>query len=355
MVAWKIAKVQPLSASIRYRCLMPLRHLRARGWPSVVLAQDEQIRDWSAVSALIIVKSFEAHDVELAQDAAAAGVPIIIDICDNIFAECAKGSKMERRRQNFIRLAVLSRKIVTVSSVMNDQLRPVLPDGTDFEVIPDQLEAIEDTLAALDTRSWRADPKGLRRPTLRSVKKSLKFGFKSPLRKETMSCSRMPKKAPERQNGRYRLIWFGAFGRFGESGLRSLSAVCPMIARLHERLPIELLVVSNNEDLYRELVAPFPFPQTYLPWHPLRIYDDIQSSDAFIMPNPGDEFGLPKSSARALIALSLGLPVIATVIPSLKPLKQFLFSGDWQNYFNEPALEAFERQTGDLLDKLGYR
>lgn len=357
VIVWKIKNAMPKTASIRYRCLLPLQGLRALGWDSLVLVRGEEVSDWSKVAALVNVKSFEADDVALAEKAAAAGVPILIDLCDNIFADVVDSEMGDRWCANFHAIAARSRAVTVTSPAMRELIGPHLGDPGMLRVIPDQVEAEEQSIAALDVRSWRRDPRRLRRSTLGWKWKRLRRNVKLRLR-DGGRKHQDPGPTPPKRPSRYRVIWFGTHGRFGRSGLSALAEICPALVRVNKRLPLELLVVSNNEQKFDELIASFPFPAIYRSWHPTRIFDDIRSAEVFVMPNSGDAFSLPKSAGRAVLALSLGVPVAATMTPSLEPLSAALFTGDWEGTvsaaLSDPVLCAGRLAAGRAIIESQY-
>ena len=222
---------------------------------------------------------------------------------------------------------------------------------------PDQLEVEEQLIAAFDIRSWRRDPRRLRRSSfgwkLRHLCQKIKLRLRDAARPPRNSAP-----TPPPPPSRHRVIWFGTYGRFGRSGLSALAEICPALVRVNERLPLELLVVSDNEQKFGELIASFPLPTLYRSWHPTRIFDDIRSAGVFVMPNSGDAFSLPKSAGRAVLALSLGVPVAATMTPALEPLSAALFTGNWEDAISaalsDPVLCARRLAVGWAIIESQY-
>ncbi|MCP5365615.1 MAG: glycosyltransferase [Hyphomicrobiales bacterium] len=342
LIVWKIRNLKPYSPSVRYRCLFPLLNLRDQGWDSVVLIKGERIADWSKVAALVFVKVYGDEDVELAREAAAAGVPVVFDLCDNIFAQDVSGEDRDVNRLNFLAIAHVCRFVTVPSPALRDSVAPHLSDDVQVRIIPDQVEDQRQTETALDISSWRGNPRGLRRAPL-----SLRLQrFRSEAKNLWRPVSQGPDDpgpAAPRAEGRFRVIWFGTHGTFGHSGLNVLADICPALERVHAQLPIELLVVSNNEEKFSELIEPFQLPTLYHPWHPIRIFEDIRSADVFVMPNSQEAFSVTKSANRALLSLSLGVPVVATLIPALEPLTDALYVGDWHDALLACLTDADER------------
>src|SRR5918992_6007240 len=85
-VCWRLSAWDPDIASVRYRAAIPARHLAARGIASRFSAADHGVLEPSAPDVVVFVKAFGERDLELARRTAAAGVPVVLDVCDNVFA-----------------------------------------------------------------------------------------------------------------------------------------------------------------------------------------------------------------------------------------------------------------------------
>jgi len=330
LIVWKIRNLKPYSPSVRYRCLFPLLNLRDQGWDSVVLIKGERISDWSKVAALVFVKVYGEEDVVLAREAAAAGVPVVFDLCDNIFAQDVSGGDRDVNRQNFLKIAQACRFVTVPSPALRESVSPHLNGDVRVRIIPDQVEDQRQTETALDISSWRGNPRRLRRAPLSLRLQRFRSEAKN-LWRPVSEGPADPGPAVPKAPGHVRVIWFGTHGNFGHSGLNVLADICPALVQVHGQLPLELLVVSNNEEKFRELIEPFALPALYHPWHPIRIFEDIRSADVFVMPNSQEAFSVTKSANRALLSLSLGVPVVATLIPALEPLTDALYIGDWRD------------------------
>jgi hypothetical protein len=142
-----------------------------------------------------------------------------------------------------------------------------------------------------------------------------------------------------------RVVWFGRHGgKRASEGIGGLAAIARQLSDFHESVPIRLIVVSNNVHKFRRLIAPLPFPTEYREWRPMRVFSDIAGADVAILPYAADEFGMCKSPNRAILALSLGVPVVASSIPSLKDLSDCVIFDDWQkglgSYLTDRSLVA---------------
>jgi glycosyltransferase involved in cell wall biosynthesis len=73
----------------------------------------------------------------------------------------------------------------------------------------------------------------------------------------------------------------------------------------------------------------------------------MKSADAFLMPNANDSFSACKSANRALLALACGVPVVATQLESLEPLRDAIVLDDWQSGLERYLFDA-EARAADL-------
>ncbi len=139
VLGWKLSALDVGLASIRYRALFPLLALQRRDVSSKVFASGS-VRNLTGVDVLVIVKSFTADDLALVQAAVEKNIPVIFDLCDNIFVDgyCKFGvlSPVDVVRQ----IAILSTVFVTPTEVLADVLRDQLDDNLAVYVVPDCIE-----------------------------------------------------------------------------------------------------------------------------------------------------------------------------------------------------------------------
>jgi glycosyltransferase involved in cell wall biosynthesis len=80
----------------------------------------------------------------------------------------------------------------------------------------------------------------------------------------------------------------------------------------------------------------------YIEWDSESIMTHIQASDVAIIPNSRDPIAICKSANRAVLALSLGVPVVASRTPAMEVLEGCVCFDDWAEglyrYLTEPAL-----------------
>lgn len=364
-IAWKLKSLNATSASVRYRCLVPVRALEQRGHASVLLEGKEEIRDFSAIDRLVFAKSYSSHDLALAERARAHGMPVILDLCDNIFID-GYGNRHSGRDAGIFRdMAALAAAVVTTGPYLSEQVAAAAPTARIVE-IPDPLERREDTEYFLD---WERDPDDIRgqgtdqamwiaRRRLARLRKGARRMVDAVGGLPQLLRRRAAASAPG--DGRKQIIWFGHNGGDHEKvGMLSLLAIADDIERAARSIPLRLLVVSNNRDKYEEHIKPLPFATAYREWGPLSVFDDIGASDLCLLPNPDDPVSLAKSTNRATLSLSLGVPVLASGIPAFQELRSVLILDDWQGgietYLGDPERAARDVAMGQRLIDEQYR
>jgi glycosyltransferase involved in cell wall biosynthesis len=151
--------------------------------------------------------------------------------------------------------------------------------------------------------------------------------------------------SPYRKNNAKKrtLIWFGNHGAsYSRFGLRDLADLQPALCKISERHVIRLIVISNSEAGYNELIRPFPFATHYVPWRLGVVEHWLRQSEVALLPNSLDAFNVCKSANRAVLALSHGVPVVATRTPALEPFLDCVIFNDWvwgiETYLCNPQL-----------------
>ncbi len=443
MLVWKTQTLNVIVASLRYRCLLPLRYLNQRGVRSRIVPGAQRISLTSQTQAVIFVKSFREEDVESCEQAYQLGVPIILDLCDNIFIDEYAAQSNYVPAQNFRLMAQRAAAIVTTGSAMKAEVEKVLAAMNAprlVVVIPDGNESLDDIEYAFRTTRWQRLGNLIKRKLSKKIlgssrilrrlyrpgKRRLKvifYGIKGTIGKglrhfnllaplpdksfdsldtlgslqltaqpsdsadlsinngfiknssvdsssidssSTNSVSKSaaiapnltrspiqrlkqdwliarPKRWPQAAPGVKTVLWFGNQGaKYGNFGMINILDVATALENVSQKQPLRLMVVSNSYEKYSTYIAPLPFETDYLPWHPRKIYDYIRASDAVIIPNSQSVFSICKSANRAVLALSQGVPVIASRTPALEIFADCVWLDDWeeglQSYLLQPEI-----------------
>jgi hypothetical protein len=409
MLVWKTQTLNVNVASLRYRALFPLQYLQRLGLRSAIYSGADPVLLSAEVTAVIFVKSFLAEDVATCEQAYQLGVPIILDLCDNIFIEEYAADSHYVPAQNFRVMAQRAAAIVTTGEALRAAVERYLASfGSEVPVvvIPDGNETLADIQAAFDStrqqrlsrgmrqllKKLRWPAKALRRsygqtkrwisPAKRLLKRSHRkisklLNFERPIEtvidtaadtscvpagcvEESITVSQ-PVSFDQRKKklvqptpliaqawrpaapGVKTVLWFGNHGaKYGNFGMLNILAVAPALKTLAQAQPLRLMVVSNSREKYDEQIAPLPFDTDYLPWHPRKIYDYIGASDVVIVPNSQSVYSICKSANRAVLALSQGVPVVASSTPALAPFAGCVWLDDWEGglraYLSQPAV-----------------
>ena len=93
-IGWHADTVDTRLASIRYRLLEPMAALAAQG---MVIGLFDDRQPIAAYRAILFSKSHGHEAIEIARSAQGAGVPVIFDLCDNLF-EGHRAGKVSAQR-----------------------------------------------------------------------------------------------------------------------------------------------------------------------------------------------------------------------------------------------------------------
>jgi glycosyltransferase involved in cell wall biosynthesis len=325
----------------------------------------DQLHD---IEAVIFVKSLALKDLLFAQRASEAGISVVLDLCDNIFVpHYSVKSPITPAEviQVMTRYAVV---IITTGQALAEVLRNNLEASVPVMIVSDGID--EEASSRVGRRMlrrahwialWRTvtsisfwirvKPK-LREKVVARASRWWTEHVGLPLILTRRSGIRDKAEINNRQKDAFdpadhagikTLIWFGhAGGDYGRFGLCDLVDIAPALQRLARRIQFRLIVVSNDREAYERLVQPLPFDTRYVEWDSESIRNLIRASDLTIVPNSRDPFAVCKSANRAVLSLSLGVPVVASRTPALEVLDGCVMFDDWDGgsyrYLTEPEL-----------------
>jgi glycosyltransferase involved in cell wall biosynthesis len=336
-IVWKLNHADPLMASVRYRALLPAFADAQLTERSILLDGHSVFKDVSQVRALILVKTFRSSDLDMARAAARNGIPLFYDLCDNIYAEGYGGRTGRRYRAHFEAMATLAQAIVTTGPALGDALRRAMPAHLADKVVeqPDPFETSELVQLLLDRDRW-PNPEAARaiaKPAtvlenLSHIRRSLRR--LDPRRLKSEAAGTAPTLEPRSGDDLPQVIWFGSAGnQHSKQGLAALAAFLEPLREAHARAPFRLHVVSNNAELYRQLIQDKGLPTSYEQWTPLGIFAALKRSRACVLPAVADSFSQTKSANRLILALSHCVPVVASSIPAYAEFKDFVYLDDF--------------------------
>jgi hypothetical protein len=329
IIVWKVQDSNSKIASTRIRCLLPIIYLQKLGYTSVIIQINECIDTLNNCHALVFVKSFSKDDYLLALKAYENNIPIILDLCDNIFTE----NYPKLNSAYFIQMAKLAAAIVTT----NHNLAGLIKLKTlhkNVMVIPDQAEELNNLQEIIKNKKKWAKNKFLvtKNPSIKSIqnKLSLLANYKWYIKiAHTLYRNfriyfdhikifihgffMSPKIFDKTEKKLKRIIWFGNHGApYSSFGINSLLLIRNDLEKINKLIPIELIVVSNNREKFEEYISKFKLRTTYKKWDMLNIFNEIKKSDVTVIPILNDDFTFYKSNNRAILSLSLGTPVVAS-------------------------------------------
>lgn len=367
-IGWKVPKLTSSVASVRYRALLPMLALESVQVRNRMFASGLEL-NLDGLDALVIVKSFTPDDLFLAQQAASRGVRVVFDLCDNIFIE-TYGSRAGKvsPAQIFDAIAAQADAVVVTTEPLAAIVRQRVPDAR-VTVIPDGIEtpallkamgrllreakAFEEGHRARVLRrklrnllvrlreegpglavrlAWRVVNRGQRslrthwhRWTARQTSASVVV---APAAASAPSAPALPAGEAAPRHAKT-ILWFGNHGaphaRFGMLDLLEIRGALEAAAQAFD---VELVVISNHRDKYEEHIRPLGIPSRYVEWSPAAMGEWLSRTDVVVVPNTLDPFSLCKSANRTVLAVTHGVPVVATATPALEPLAEHLHLGD---------------------------
>lgn len=363
-LAWIVAGADPKIASFRYRCLTPAWGLLGLGCESRIFGDAQP--DPEAFDALIVIKLAGQHLAAVAKSFRARGKPIILDLCDNVFVPgYARRRGPELSHSSVADFLAQVDAVVTPTTALARVVLPYLSGRTRAAAIPDAALTVADYQAMCGWLSTRVALPDLKRRSghVGSWKWGIGSMLQTPKRSRQGSFARLRSGAAQRRlfgpdtdwlvdhlpKETARLLWFGRHGSFHSLfGMRLIEPLIPILERMHRHRPVELVVVSNNRDRYETLTQQARLFTRYEEWSSERVFFELSRSDAVIMPNGLDAFAACKSANRAVLSLANNVPVIASYLEALEPLKRAIVIDDWYGGLHRYLLEDGTGKADDL-------
>jgi glycosyltransferase involved in cell wall biosynthesis len=397
VIGWKVSSLTADMASVRYRAMLPLLALEAKSGCVCRIFSDPRDARLAELDVLVVVKSFSADDLALTQRAVSLGVPVILDLCDNIFVP-GYGLMQAKLRtspaQTFLAMSRLAKCIVVTTEPLAQVTRSQVGQQVPVHVIPDGLETpglltqMHRRLTEALTRpreSWRQQHRqrlsrllGLIRkvrttpvvpltklvarraaremhwrPWAKRAYRQFDRLRKSLRQRGRDSSSQPPPEEVERKidPAAKRILWFGNHGaphaRFGMLDLLEIREALEAIAT---ELNVELVIISNNREKFDQHIKPLKIPSSYVPWSPAAVREHLALASVVVVPGTRDAFSICKSANRTATALLAGVPVVATTTPALEVLRDCVvlddFVGGLRLYLTDRGRATSDVQKG---------
>lgn len=331
-VVWKVPSLDPTKASVRIRTMLPALALERRGLRIAITDREPTEQVVRSARAVVINKSFRKDDQKLIDVANRYGTPVILDLCDNIFARRQDGTERPSARA-FRYQARGAKAVVTTNDALADIVRSNSGYQGVVEVIPDSVETRDTNLHCMTHTFHRANSPPIVK--LRYELRALRHSLVAAMRRRQASARLMDR--GDFRSGRSVVVWFGI-----SAGMGALHKVLPELVQVDRAHPIQLLVISEDASMFDEFARKADFPCVFRPWSLRTIHDLIGQATVCILPRADGPYDSAKSANRAVLALSLGVPVVADWIPSLSPLKEAVLIGEWHqamtSYLNSSEL-----------------
>lgn len=292
-------------ASVRLRSLRPVAYLRRRGWDVCI--------DLAASTGDVVVfqKAYEAKHLEMARAVRRRGGKVILDLCDNHLYNPHGRPELADRAERLREMIALAHTVTVSTQVLRDQIAPTASIVDDAVELPGTV-----------------------------------------LRRVLELSHRVP-------HPRLRLLWFGNAGAAGLSfGMSDLAERLPVLEELARGAPLELLVCSNDRDMYRRMIEPAQLRTRYLPWSRQRFVSVAALSDVAVVPVNVNPYTLPKTANRLATALLHDLPSVSDPHPSHLPFERVVPLQDWpaalDRYRSSAQARRADAATGARLARSLY-
>ena len=408
VIGWKLASLELNMASVRYRAMLPLLALESHGSTCKVFSSLNHAQ-LDTLDLLVIVKSFTTDDLVLLQLARSRGVPVLLDLCDNIFVAKYGMALHELKTppaQIFLAMARIAQGVVVSTEPLAQAVKAYLDDQTPVHVVPDGLET-PNLLAQM--RQKLSEALAIQQPSLKQVGlesilrrqgavlsrriNSFRVAAKVPLAKrlvrrglrelhwrpwakrvyrrfdnfrKRMQATAIksavlpaPAALPVVEFGSERILWFGNHGapyaRFGIGDLLEIREPLEAIAR---EFKVELVVVSNRVATYEQQIKPLAIPSRFVEWSAQSLARELAAAAVVVVPNSRDAFSVCKSANRTATALMAGVPVAATSTPALDSLRSCVVLDNFQYglrlYLTDKARAAADVTQGRLIVEAAF-
>lgn len=383
-VGWFVTGLQIDVASVRYRGIYPAVALRDESlgedrYESVFTDRLTGMRAHMAdLSAIVVVKRLDNVVIRLTSEANDAGVPVILDLCDDVLDTDYRNDEHEVFKMTFDAVGSRMSAIVVTGETLKRRLIEYGVPEEKIQIVPDCIETDEliakaRKIAPSKTKAAAATAVAQERDTatgvlaigrraastVRRPRRTLKLGPKRALRRIFYGDPDVvpaPQIVGPLQDALAipgdTVVWFGSHGGpNSDFGMLALLGVAEELRRAHARAPFTLIVVSNHELKYRAFVEPLGLPSAYVPWSQVGCRQILARASACIVPQGKDRFSLMKSANRPLLALDVGAPVVAQPLESLELIADEIVFHDFEAGLVETLTNkalAQERRTRAL-------
>jgi len=291
-IGWLLKSLDVDSASIRYRCFHFARVLSPRFKSIYFTSATEMQNALPTLDAIILVKRIDKAVPSLVAKARLYHVPVFLDLCDDMIAPGYVKNEFGVNLLRFLGIVPFLAGVTVPSARMADRIAGYASDNgfpsLKVHVVPDVAETWD---------VYRATYKAI-------TGQDVQGALTGPGRPQSFG----PKK----------VVWFGNYGASHSNfGIFSLKPTLKSLRAVNQEIPLELVIISNSEPVYKALVHECGFLTRYVPWSPEAVYSELASAHAALLTTGDDDFCEIKSSSRVLQAFAAGVPVITAKGPAI--------------------------------------
>ena len=249
------------------------------------------------VDVIVLVGRLDGTVLDVAAAAHGAGVPVILDLADDLLSRSHSANRDGRNGVNLAALApvlagitvpthAFAARVKAEASALGLSAPPVhvVPDIAETRAVYDETARFMDTVRPKSATTGAAAPTG-----------------------GTAPASAKP------AGGLKRVVWFGeASAPHTTCGIFSLLPALEALGKLNKRIALELVVVSDDKAVFDELIKKMGFPTRFVPFSPPTLFDELERAHVALLTGGDDAFEAVQSQARALQAMAMGVPVVTT-------------------------------------------
>lgn len=375
---WYVKGLNLKTASIRYRMLQPIKYFELKSIPYRIMVSDSKMKTNvnSDCTSIIFVKTYCEADIILARNAFLEGIPVFLDLCDNLFIEgySFKNKNKIRPIDWFFEISQYCSGIITPTEYLKRKVIEKLTHKVPIYVISDPVENLVDIriferVLEKNEKFQTVHKSNLKKQVLKLVARN-RFGYlllkvleklgvfnflsktsviqpillKEFHRRRQLAWNQIRERKLNRlkQLPGKKVLWFGSHGQGEEKyGMYALLMVKDALRELSKNHDLRLIVCSNNEVKFNSIADSLGIRSEYIEWDPSVVYRLLDFSDVLILPNHFDEYNCSKSPNRAVLGLSCGTPVIVSDFDIYTPLKEYLLIENWEENINKVLKEEY--------------
>lgn len=301
-VGWFVRSLDPEATDLRLRCFHFTRSLGPRFKSLYLTNLMELDRAISNLDVIVVVGQLDAAVVELVGLARSRGIPVFLDLYDDLIAPDNSSNAADTNLLYFLAIGPFLAGITVPTAELADRIEDYAVEhglaGIPVHVVP------------VIAETW-----DIYRATVQAMTGAEISG-------ELDEASAKAPLDPKQ------VLWIGNYGAgHSSSGMFFLKPYLRALRSVHRDIPLELVIVSNNEAIYNALVEDCGFPTRYVPWSSRSVHSELRNADAAIVTAGHDESSTVQSSHRVLQALAAGVPVITSKSASNTEFQDILFFG----------------------------